>query len=131
MGRHKIYTDEQIKQNRALHNKANYNRILAAQSDKKRFVNSLDIIERFLDGVEKLNKVKESKITVETTKLEQLLKKAKAINMSVKIEADVRKMMSEKIEVELRSLPQSGEAAAESTAKEEQQPLVDSLKAQK
>jgi 5'-deoxynucleotidase YfbR-like HD superfamily hydrolase len=106
MGRHKIFTAEQIKQNRALHNKANYNRILAAQSDKKRFVNSLDIIERFLDGVEKLNKVKESKITIETAKLEQLLKKVKAINLAVKIEEDVRKMMSEKI--------------AEETVKEEQ-----------
>jgi hypothetical protein len=115
MGRHKIFTEEQIKQNRALHNKANYNRILAAQSDKKRFVNSLEIIERFLDGVEKLNKVKESKITVETTKLELLVKKAKAINMSVKVEEDVRKMMAEKI----RSAESGSEKIAEETAKEE------------
>jgi hypothetical protein len=42
--------------------------------------------------------------------LELLLKKAKAINMTVKIEADVRKMMSEKI----------AEETGESTAKEEQ-----------
>jgi hypothetical protein len=116
MGRPKIFTEEQIKQNRTRQNIANYNRILAAQGDKKRFTKSLDIIERYLMGVEKLNKTNDNKITVDISKLEQLLRKAKSINLAVKIEADVRKMMSEKVEEDEQSLlPQSGETEVNET----------------
>jgi hypothetical protein len=97
MGRKKIFTEEQIKQNRTRQNMNNYNRILAGQTDKKRFNKSLEIIERFLLGAEKLNKSNANKITVETAKMEQLLRRAKDINLVVNIEASVSKMMTEKV----------------------------------
>jgi hypothetical protein len=100
MGRKKIFTDEQLKVNKTLQNKANYNRIIAGQTDKKKYNRTLEMLDRYLDGVEKLNKTNEKKISVETVRLEQLLKKAKAINFAVRIEENVRKMMLEKSEEE-------------------------------
>jgi 23S rRNA A2030 N6-methylase RlmJ len=94
MGRKKVFTEEQIKENRTRQNIANYNRIIASQADKKRLNKSLETIERFLLGVEKLNKGSDNKITIDTSKMESLLRKAKDINLAVNIEASVRKMMT-------------------------------------
>jgi hypothetical protein len=93
MGKLKVYTEEQIKQNRSKQNKVYYNRVLAKQTDKKRFNKSLEIIERYLLGVEKLNKTNPEKITVESTKLEELLQKVKSLNLAVNIAENVNKIM--------------------------------------
>jgi endonuclease III len=102
MGRHKIFNEEQLKANKTKQNMANYNRIIAAQTDRKRFNRTLEMLERYLSGVEKLNKTNENKIAVDITRLEQLMKKAKAINFAVRIEETVRKMMLEKCEDEVK-----------------------------
>jgi endonuclease III len=100
MGRHKIFTEEQLKLNKSKQNIANYNRIIAGQTDRKRFNRTLEMLERYLLGVEKLNKTNENKIAVDINRMEQLLKKAKAINFAVKIEESVRKMMAAESVVE-------------------------------
>jgi hypothetical protein len=53
------------------------------------------MLERYLLGVEKLNKSNENKIAVDITRMEQLLRKAKANNFAVKVEESVRKMMAQ------------------------------------
>jgi hypothetical protein len=95
MGRPKKLSPEQVKQNKTLQNKANYNRIIATQEDRKRFNNCCEIIERFLIGVEKVNRSSVDKISVDITKLEQLLRKAKNINLTIKMENSVNKIMEE------------------------------------
>jgi hypothetical protein len=92
MGRPRKYPLDQLKEIKTLYNKTNYNRILAIQPDLKRLNKSYDIVERYLDGVEKLNKTNERKIVVDTSKLVQLLKKANNINLNIRIEESVKKM---------------------------------------
>jgi hypothetical protein len=92
MGRPTKYPLDQLKEIKTLYNKTNYNRILAIQPDLKRLTKSYGIVERYLDGVEKLNKTNERKIVVDTSKLTQLLKKANNINLNIRIEESVKKM---------------------------------------
>jgi hypothetical protein len=95
MGRPKKYfTPEQSKEMKNLYNKLYYNKALANQKDSKRFIKSCEIIERYLAGIEVVNKNIDEKITVDTSKIEQLLKKAKAINLAVNIENSVKNMMT-------------------------------------
>jgi hypothetical protein len=94
MGRpKKYYSAEEIQANKIIKNKLTYNKILASQTDKKRFIKSCDLILRYLSGVEVLNKNNDDKITIETGQIEQILKKAKAINLAVNIENSVKKMI--------------------------------------
>jgi hypothetical protein len=93
----KKFTDEELKAKKTIQNQINYNRILAAQSDKKRFNKSCEIIERFLLGVEVLNNHKDEKISVDTKKIEMLLRKAKAINLNIRMENSVEKIMKESL----------------------------------
>jgi hypothetical protein len=94
MGRpKKYYSVEQIQANKIIKNKLTYNKILASQTDKKRFNKSCDLILRYFSGVEILNKTHDDKITIETAQIEQILKKAKAINLAVNIENSVKKMI--------------------------------------
>jgi hypothetical protein len=116
MRRPKKLTAEQVKLNKTFQNKANYNRILAMQNDKKRFNNCCEIIERFLLGVEKLNEVNDEKITVDATKIELLLRKAKNINLNIAMENSVKKMMSD----ELCSAPTGQSLAAVTTSDQDQ-----------
>jgi hypothetical protein len=92
MGRPRKYPLDQLKEIKTLYNKTNYNRILAIQPDLKRLTKSYGIVERYLDGVEKLNKINEHKIVVDTSKLTQLLTKANSINLNVRIEESVKKL---------------------------------------
>jgi hypothetical protein len=86
MGRNKKFTEEELNLKKVAQNRANYNRILALESDQKRFNKCCEVIERFLLGVEALNKHKDEKISVNTMKIEMLLQKAKAINLNIQME---------------------------------------------
>jgi hypothetical protein len=122
MPRRKVFTEEQIKANRTRQNIANYNRILASQSDNKRFNKSIETIERYLLGVEKLNKTREFKIMIDTSKMESILRKAKQINLAIKIEADVRKIMA----TESRSAESGGEKVHETALVDSKMSVADS-----
>jgi hypothetical protein len=103
MGRPKRLTKEQAEKNKIMQNKANYNRIIASQQDKKRFYNCCTTIERYLAGVEKINSTKnigDERILVDSEKLEQLLKRAKQINLNSRIYDSVSKIMSDKADDE-------------------------------
>jgi hypothetical protein len=92
MGRPRKYPLDQLKEIKTLYNKTNYNRILAIQPDLKRLTKSYGIVERYLDGVEKLNKTNDHKIVVDTSKLTQLLKTTNNINLNIRIEETVKKL---------------------------------------
>jgi hypothetical protein len=93
----KKFTDEELKAKITIQNQINYNRILASQSDQKRFNKSCEIIERFLLGVETLDKSNDEKITVNILKLETILRKAKTINLNIRMENSVEKIMKESL----------------------------------
>jgi hypothetical protein len=98
MGRPKKLSQEQVQQNKIMQNKANYNRIIASQQDKKRFYNCCSTIERYLAGVEKINSTKnpgDERLTVDVEKLEQLLKRAKQINLNSRMFDSAFKIMQE------------------------------------
>jgi hypothetical protein len=97
MGRNKKFATEELRLKKHTQNKANYNRLLALESDQKRFNKCCETIERFMCGVEKLNKINDEKITVNTARIEALLRRAKNINLNVRMENSVKMIMGEVI----------------------------------